>query len=132
MNDEKNRIHFMVIRHKHQKQISKLQGLLEGEENERKRIAEELHDGIAGDLSAIKLNLSYLKESINDENNDNVLEDLSKIIEKSCLQIREISHNLSPSPITNYGIVSATRKFCKKIEYTETTQVIEINDKKGI
>ena len=116
MNDEKNRIHFMVIRHKHQKQISKLQGLLEGEENERKRIAEELHDGIAGDLSAIKLNLSYLKESINDENNDNVLEDLSKIIEKSCLQIREISHNLSPSPITNYGIVSATRKFCKKIE----------------
>ncbi|KIA90612.1 sensor histidine kinase [Kaistella jeonii] len=115
MNDEKNRVYNLVIRHKHQQQISKLRGLLEGEEKERKRIAEELHDGIAGDLSAIKLNLAYLENENNNPNNENVLNNLSKIIDKSCQQIREISHNLSNSSITNYGLFGAVENFCKKV-----------------
>ncbi|MBF8456028.1 sensor histidine kinase [Kaistella sp. G5-32] len=115
MNDEKNRIRAVVTRHNHQQEISKIQGLLEGEEKERKRIAEELHDGIAGDLSAIKLNLTYLETENSNPNNDDVLQNLSKIIDKSCQQIREISHNLSPSSLTNYGLVGAVDNFCKKV-----------------
>lgn len=115
MNDEKNRIRILVTQHNHQQELTKIQGLLEGEEKERKRIAEELHDGIAGDLSAIKLNLAYLESENNNPNNENVLNNLSKIIDKSCQQIREISHNLSPSSITNYGLYGAVDNFCKKV-----------------
>ena len=116
INDEKNRVNNLVVKHKHQREIMKLQGLLEGEEKERKRIAEELHDGIAGDLSAIKLNLGCLNQENINPRDLSIINDLTKIIDKSCLHIREISHNLSPSSITNYGIVGATKNFCKKIE----------------
>lgn len=118
VNDEKNRVHHLVIKHRHQQQISKLKGLLEGEENERKRIAEELHDGIAGDLSAIKFNLAYLNQKNTDGDNIELLSELSQIIDKSCVQLREISHNLSPTAITDYGLSLAVENYCKKIENT--------------
>src|SRR5690606_4635833 len=44
LNDEKNRVRREMTRSKHRLQLSKLHGLLEGEERERKRLAEELHD----------------------------------------------------------------------------------------
>ena len=118
INDEKNRVQALVIQHKHQQQISKLRGLLEGEEKERKRIAEELHDGIVGDLSAIKFNLAFLNQKNEDSSNATLFGELSQIITKSCTQIREISHNLSPTAITNFGLSVAVENYCKKIEDT--------------
>ena len=116
INDEKNRINNLVIQHRHQQQIGKMQGLLEGEEKERKRIAEELHDGIAGDLSAIKFNLTLLNKENETDENTSVLNEVSTIIDKSCQQLREISHNLSSSTITNLGLLGAVDLFCKKVE----------------
>ncbi|MCP2038246.1 7TM diverse intracellular signaling domain-containing protein [Chryseobacterium sp. HSC-36S06] len=116
INDERNRVNFTVTKHRHQQQISKLHGLLEGEEKERKRMAEELHDGIAGDLSAIKYNLAYLRLNNQLPENENVLHEVTKIIDKACIQIREISHNLSPSSITNFGLIAALENYCMKIE----------------
>lgn len=118
LNDEKNRIRNLVTHHRHNQQISKIHGLLEGEEKEKKRIAAELHDGIAGDLSAIKFNLAALDNTNQDLRNKKILNDVSNIIDKSCVQIREISHNLSPSTIINFGLVNAVEEFCKKIEST--------------
>lgn len=118
LNDEKNRVRNLVTHHRHNQQISKISGLLKGEENEKKRIAAELHDGIAGDLSAIKFNLAALDKTNQDPRNKQILMNVSSIIEKSCVQIREISHNLSPSTIVNFGLVSAVEEFCKKIENT--------------
>lgn len=116
INDEKNRIEHQIIKHKHRQQIGKLHGLLEGEEKERKRIAEELHDGIAGDLSAIKFNLAYLNLKNRNQENAEILKELTEIIDKSSLQIRELSHNLSPSSITNLGLVAALKNLCLKVE----------------
>ncbi|MGZ8564566.1 MAG: sensor histidine kinase [Kaistella sp.] len=116
INDERNRVNYTATKHRHRQQISKLHGLLEGEEKERKRMAEELHDGIAGDLSAIKFNLAYLKFNNKYPENESVLQEVTQIIDKSCVQIREISHNLSPSSITNFGLITALQNFCMKIE----------------
>ena len=116
INDEKNRVRTLVTIHKHEQKISKLEGLLEGEENERKRIAEELHDGIAGDLLAIKFNLSNISIENQSAVNIGVLQQVSQIIDNSCVQIREISHNLSPSSITNFGLLETVENLCKKME----------------
>ncbi|WP_027378017.1 sensor histidine kinase [Kaistella palustris] len=116
INDAKNRVNNLVLQHRHQQQITKLQGLVEGEERERKRWAEELHDGISGDLTAIKMNISYLNQTNKLPENSLILQDLSQTIEKSCLQLRELSHNLSPSSVTNHGLLHAVEQFCMKIQ----------------
>lgn len=114
INDEKNRVSNLVLKHKHQQQISKLKGLLEGEEKERNRIAAELHDGIAGDLFALKFNVANLNRAEYGAQYEEILTEISQIIDKSCVQIREISHNLSPSTITNFGLLQAVHDYCKK------------------
>ncbi|ACU07413.1 Sensory box histidine kinase [Flavobacteriaceae bacterium 3519-10] len=112
LNDEKNRVRREMTRSKHRLQLSKLHGLLEGEERERKRLAEELHDGIAGDLAAIKFNLHALKTNHRSSGDEELIGELTQIIDRSCVQIREISHNLSPSTVTNFGLMTALENFC--------------------
>lgn len=118
INDEKNEINAQVLNNQHEQEITKIHGLLEGEEREKKRMAEELHDGIVGDLTAIKYNIGYLNTTNQNEKNTEILQEVSQIIEKSCIQIREISHNISPSSIVNYGLVESVSEFCKKIQLT--------------
>lgn len=115
-NEERDKVRTEVTRHKHQQQISRFQGLLQGEERERKRMAEELHDGIAGDLTAIKFQLSVFNKEEASQKNREVIDEVSKIIDNSYEQIREISHNLSPSSILNYGLIGTLENFCQKIE----------------
>lgn len=115
INDERNKIRAEVIKHKHRQQISRFSGLLQGEEKERKRMAEELHDGIAGDLTAIKFQLSTFNIDEASPKNAAVIQEVSNIINNSYEQIREISHNLSPSSIINYGLRGALENFCQKI-----------------
>lgn len=111
INDDKNRILMQVTKHRHRQQISKLNGVLEGEEKERKRIAEELHDGVA-----IKYNLLALNSEDMKPKNSAIIKEITEIIDNSCLQIRELSHNLSPSSITKLGLVKATENLCMKAE----------------
>ena len=115
-NDERNKIRAEITKHKHRQQLSRFQGLLQGEEKERKRMAEELHDGIAGDLTAIKFQLARFNMKIANPINAEIINEVNQIIDKSYEQIREISHNLSPSSIINYGLILALENFCEKIE----------------
>ncbi|MGV9002671.1 sensor histidine kinase [Flavobacterium sp.] len=100
---------------KQNQELSNLESLIDGEENERKRIAQELHDGLNGDLSAIKYRLSTLEESglsaLDTENIGKVI----IMIDDSCTQIRSISHNLMPSSILDYGLIETIKEYLIKI-----------------
>lgn len=73
----------------------------EGEERERKRLAGELHDGIASNLVAIKLNLEN-HQTINKET-DKILE----LLEKTHQEIRLLAHNLAPLSFENQTLAMA-------------------------
>lgn len=66
---------------------------LKGQNIERKRIAQELHDSIGGNLATIKLQLSNMRK-INKEN-------LIQQIDDTYVQVRELSHNLMPNKFKN-------------------------------
>lgn len=95
--------------------ITNLEALIDGEEKERKRIAQELHDGLNGDLSAIKYRLSSLQDSsLNASDSENLIKIIT-MIDDSCTQVRSISHNLMPSSILDYGLIESVREYCIKI-----------------
>lgn len=68
--------------------------LQEGEEKERKRLAEELHDGIGAKLSGLKMNLEYLQA--NAKENNELIGQVFYGISETLEEVREISHNLLP------------------------------------
>lgn len=116
LNGQRTRARREMIKSKHKQQLGKLHGLLEGEERERKRLAAELHDGIASDLSAIKYNLSRLAQQNDNLKNNDLLAEMFEHIDKTSVQIREISHNLSLSTITDLGLHGALLRFCLQVE----------------
>jgi len=112
-----------IIALQQQQEIAKLEALIDGEENERRRIAQELHDGLNGDLSAIKYRLSTLEESglspIDAENLTKVI----NMIDESCAQVRSISHNLMPSSILDYGLLETVKEYCIKINNSDSFKI---------
>ena len=112
-----------IITLQQQQEIAKLEALIDGEEKERRRIAQELHDGLNGDLSAIKYRLSTLEDAglnkIDAENLTKVID----MIDESCAQVRSISHNLMPSSILEYGLIETIREYCIKINTSETFKI---------
>jgi len=100
---------------KHRQEIIRLESLLDGQDKERKRIAEELHDGLNGDLSAIKYRLSGLEDTgLQLEDRENLLKTI-EMIDNACTQVRRISHNLMPSSILDFGLVETVNQYCSKI-----------------
>jgi len=98
--------------------------IIEAEENERKRIAGDLHDGLGQMMSAVKMNLSGLADRVETKNeNDKVL--LGRTIalaDESCKELRVVSHNMMPNALLKSGLSSAVKDFIDKIDHS-TLQV---------
>ncbi len=96
-----------ILTLKREQQVKTLELLMEGEEKERLRIAKELHDGVNVDLSAIKYKLTSLLEK-----NNQVINEAVTMIDKSCEQVRAISHNLIPPALNDFSLIETLEDFC--------------------
>lgn len=98
-----------------EKEIQQLQSFMEGEEKERIRIAQELHDGVAGMLTASKMQFQAFntcKEyTCNIENYKYGLQLLTEATD----EIRKTSHNLMPDMVLQHGLIAAIHKYCCKL-----------------
>ncbi|NOY48680.1 MAG: tetratricopeptide repeat protein [Chlorobi bacterium] len=107
-----------IIALKREHQIKTLESLIEGEEKERLRIAKELHDGVNGDLSAIKYKLTSMQEMSN-----KIIDEAVEMIDKSCKQVRAISHNLIPPSLESFNLVEASEEYCQNMDVTHSQQI---------
>ncbi len=99
------------------------------EENERKRFANDLHDGLGPLLSTIKMSMSALGERIEDKPGNTILNNTNHLINEAINTIKDISNNLSPHVLSNFGLSSALSAFTMKINQT---RVIEVDFKSNM
>ncbi|MBC7400960.1 MAG: sensor histidine kinase [Mucilaginibacter sp.] len=92
--------------------------IIEAEENERRRIAGELHDGLGQMFSTVKLNLSGIESDITftDEPTRNTFAKSLLLIDESCKEVRSISHQMAPNVLLKSGLVSAVRDFITQVD----------------
>ena len=90
--------------------------IIESQENERKRVARELHDSVGNNLAAIKLALEQKLESMNNSPPDKFysLENIIANIKNTITEVRRISNHLMPSVLEELGLLEAIRWFCKE------------------
>ncbi|NMC39311.1 MAG: sensor histidine kinase [Bacteroidales bacterium] len=93
------------------------------EENERKRFANDLHDGLGPLLSTIKMSMSALGERIIDKPGNTILVNTNHLINEAINTIKDISNNLSPHVLSNFGLASALSAFTMKINQTKVIEV---------
>ncbi|MFZ4058032.1 MAG: tetratricopeptide repeat-containing sensor histidine kinase [Ferruginibacter sp.] len=99
--------------------------VLDAEENERKRIAADLHDGVGQLMSVAKMNLSKFETELPFNNQQQKINFLQAIdlVDESCKEIRSISHQMMPNALLKKGLSLAVKDFIDKID----NRVIHIN-----
>jgi len=90
--------------------------VMEGEEAERSRLATDLHDGLGGLLSGIKINLSSMKENaVITHENVNAFNHALSLLDTSISELRRIAHNMMPETLNHYGLKTALEDFCTQV-----------------
>ncbi len=102
-------------------QLLAVQSVLKGEEAERSRIATDLHDGLGGLLSGVKINLSSMKEkAVLTENQVRAFNHALSLLDNSIGELRRIAHNMMPETLHKYGLKTAFADFCVEMGHGET------------
>jgi PAS domain S-box-containing protein len=83
--------------------------LIRAQENERRNIARELHDEIGQELTGIQLNSQAIESSLSDESARALLRDNMRTIEQVLQQVRNLSLDLRPSILDDFGLTAALR-----------------------
>lgn len=92
--------------------------VMTAEENERKRIAEELHDSVAQKMVVAKLNLEALGNSLPALTGEQqqVYNNISSLVSESAAEVRNLSHTMMPQSLAMTGLVDAVKNFTDKID----------------
>ncbi len=102
-----------------QQEIASLQGVLEGQETERKRVAIDLHDRLGGILSMVKLHFSAVEEKIDTDNpNKNKFLTASELLDLAAGEVRNISHDLMSGVLAKFGLIPALEDMKTRISET--------------
>jgi len=100
-----------------------LKAVIETQETERKRLAEDLHDSVGQVLSAIKLKLHRLDKLNEVEGVNELLVDTRKLTDECIQEIRNIIHNVLPPVLTDFGLIDALKALCTKMDENTPIQV---------
>lgn len=101
--------------------------LLHSNELEKKKIAFELHEGLAQTLSAIKLNVeSSLKLISADDENAKSLDSIVPVIQGAIQKARSIATELRPSSLDDLGLIPTINRFCREFERLHQGIQVEI------
>ena len=89
--------------------IKNLQSMVLGQEAERTRIAQDLHDSLGGSLSTLKLQYDSLQLEHKDLSEDQEYQKIMGMIDNACSEVRDIARNLKPISLEKLGLTAALK-----------------------
>ncbi len=98
-------------------ELDAVNAALSGQDEERGRIARELHDRLGHILSIAKLNFTSLEEGLQKleaKNQQNYLQ-VARMLDEAADEVRRISHDLYGSTVVNFGITTALRQLADAV-----------------
>lgn len=107
--EEEIRRLFEQVRNGRERLQALSQQLLRAQETERRSIARELHDQIGQALTGVQLNLQAIEPLLSPTSAHAILADTMVTIEQTLQQVRDLSLNLRPSVLDDFGLVSALK-----------------------
>lgn len=88
-----------------------LTAVLRTEEKARSRFSKELHDGLGPLLSSAKMSLSALAREERTPEQREIIDNTTYVIEEAIRSLREISNNLSPHVLNDFGLARGVQHF---------------------
>ncbi|MEL7270924.1 MAG: sensor histidine kinase [Bacteroidota bacterium] len=112
-----------IVSLKSRQEVVRLEALVSGEEKERVRLAQDLHDGINGDLSVIKFKIDGVDKRKLPKATHEGLDQALVMLDNAIDQVRRISHNLAPPSLQNFNLTEAIKQYASKMQSTHSVQI---------
>lgn len=111
----KNHLQEVII----QEQNKSTKAIIEAEENERQRIANDLHDSVGQYITAAKMNLQSIEDKLKFETDFDklVFEKAIHFVNESAVEVRSISHNMAPNTLLKKGLAKAVGNFLDNLNH---------------
>lgn len=116
--------HQRIVELETEKQLAATEAVLKGEEQERTRLAKDLHDGLGGMLSGIKHSMQTMKGNlIMTPDNAQAFERSIDMLDSSIKEMRRVAHNMMPEVLVRFGLNKALQDFCDEIDQINVVQL---------
>jgi two-component system, NarL family, sensor kinase len=105
-----------ILQLEKEKQLSASEAVLKGQEEERTRLAKDLHDGLGGLLSGVKFSLTNMKSNVVlDAENVLVFGRSLDMLDHSISELRRVAHNMMPEVLVKFGLTKALESYCDSL-----------------
>ncbi len=98
-----------------QQQVVSLQSMVNGQETERSRIAKDLHDGLGGLFSTIKMYFSTLQHEQPQLKEETLFVKSYDLVHSASEEVRRIAHNMMPEVLIKIGLLQAVQELCNSV-----------------
>jgi signal transduction histidine kinase len=100
------------------------QAVLQGQMDERTRLAKDLHDGLGCILSSAKLSFSQIRDNLVVPAQDaNAFDQSMHILDMSISELRRVAHNMMPEALMKFGLDTALKDFCNSVGQSGALQL---------
>jgi signal transduction histidine kinase len=106
-----------------QQQVVSLQSMVNGQETERTRIAKDLHDGLGGLFSTVKMYFSTLEHEQEQLKNNALFKKSYEMVDTAATEVRRIAHNMMPEVLLKLGLIQALNDLCGNITASRLLKV---------
>jgi signal transduction histidine kinase len=107
-----------------EKQLAATQAILQGQDEERGRLAKDLHDGLGGMLSGIRFSFSNLGEQlIPAAENQQAFARSMDMLDTVAKELRRVAHNMMPESLMRFGLDTAVGDMCKTVKHASGIHV---------
>ena len=114
-----------IIELEKEKQLLATRSVLLGQEEERKRVAKDLHDGLGGILSVAKYSFNNMKQDLaNSPENEIAFNKSMGFLNKSIQELRRVAKNMMPEALVEFGLDTALKDYCNSITNNGSLQII--------
>ena len=111
------------IRERKQMEKKVLDAIIRTEEQEREKFARNIHDDLGPLLSSVKMYINSIQTDSNKKKMDFIIKQINEIVKEAIITTKEISNDLSPHILANYGVIPAIESFTNKIVQNINLQV---------
>ena len=101
-----------------EQELESLSALMEGQEQERKRIAGDLHDRMGSKLATVRLHFSGMGEVLPQTNDLPQYATAMRLLDEACGEVRQIAHNMASGVLTHFGLVAALRDMAETLQHS--------------
>jgi two-component system, NarL family, sensor kinase len=107
-----------------EKQLLASEAVIKGQDEERGRLAKDLHDGLGGLLSGVKFSLTNMKSNvILDSDSALVFERSLDMLDHSISELRRVAHNMMPEVLVKFGLSEALKSYCASVSESQLFKI---------